>query len=98
MDIMITDYENAAMTVVTGMLVNLINDFDLDFIMPISLVDVNMDRAHMKNAVVDQKFWFKTSIFPEGPEADYTNSNMGKHDFVRSNDENPNRLKHKEEV
>ena len=98
MDIMITDYENAAMTVVTGMLVNLINEFDLDFIMPISLVDINMDRAHMKNAVVNQKFWFKTSIFPEGPEADYTKSTLELHDFVRSKNTSPNRLKHKEEV
>jgi len=51
MDIMLTDFENAAMTVVTGMLVNLISEFDLDFIMPITLIDVNMDRAHLKNAV-----------------------------------------------
>lgn len=53
MDIMLTDFENAAMTVVTGMLVNLITEFDLDFIMPITLVDINMERAHLKNAVVD---------------------------------------------
>ena len=53
MDIMLTDFENAAMTVMTGMLVNLVTEFDLDFIMPITLVDINMERAHLRNAVVD---------------------------------------------
>lgn len=53
MDIMLTDFENAAMTIMTGMLVNLVTEFDLDFIMPITLVDINMERAHLRNAVVD---------------------------------------------
>ena len=53
MDIMLTDFENAAMTIMTGMLVNLVTEFDLDFIMPITLVDINMERAHLRNAVFD---------------------------------------------
>ena len=92
MDIMLTDFENAAMTVVTGMLVNLINDFDLDFIMPISLVDENMHRAHLKNAVQEQKFWFKTTIFPEGPTANYKSTKLPAYDYLRSQNENPGRL------
>jgi hypothetical protein len=84
MDIMLTDFENAAMTVVTGMLVNLITDFDLDFIMPITLVDENMHRAHLKNAVQEQKFWFKTSIYPEGPTANYKSTKLPAYDYLRS--------------
>jgi len=84
MDIMLTDFENAAMTVMTGMLVNLVTEFDLDFIMPITLVDINMERAHLRNAVVDQKFWFKTSIFPEGLNSDYTSTKLQENDYVRS--------------
>ena len=71
MDICLTDYENAALTVMTGMIANLVNDFDLDFIMPISLVDENMERAHARNGILERKFWFKTSIFPEGIKANY---------------------------
>ena len=43
------------------MLVNLVNNFDLDFIIPISKIDENMDRAHKRDGLLNQKFWFKTS-------------------------------------
>ena len=46
MDIQLTDFENSALIVLMGMIVNIINNFDLDFIMPISLIDENMERAH----------------------------------------------------
>ena len=74
MDICLTDFENAALTICTGMIANLVNGFDLNFIIPISLVDENMERAHRRNAITEQKFWFKTSIYPHGSaEAhDYT--------------------------
>ena len=49
------------MIVLTGMLVNLVNNFDLDFIIPISKIDENMDRAHKRDGLLNQKFWFKTS-------------------------------------
>ncbi len=42
LDIQLTDFENAALTVFVCMLVNIINEFSLDFVMPISLVDKNM--------------------------------------------------------
>ena len=37
-----TDFENAALTVFLGMIVNIINEFSLDFIIPISQVDDGM--------------------------------------------------------
>lgn len=42
MDIQLTDFENAALTVFVGMMANIINTFSLDFILPISYVDINM--------------------------------------------------------
>ena len=53
MDILLTDYENTAMTVMTGMIANIVCAFDLDFILPISLVDENMKRAHARDAVLN---------------------------------------------
>lgn len=53
MDIQLTDFENAALIVLNGMIVNLINNFDLDFIMPISKIDENMDRAHKRNGILE---------------------------------------------
>jgi len=46
-----------------GEITNIINHFDVDFIMPISLIDENMERAHKRDGLLTQKFWFKTSNF-----------------------------------
>ena len=46
MDIQFTDYENSVLTVFVAMLANIVNTFDLDFILPLTLVDENMKRAH----------------------------------------------------
>lgn len=53
MDIQLTDFENAALIVLLGQIVNLINHFDLDFIMPISLIDENMERAHFRDGLIN---------------------------------------------
>lgn len=52
MDIQLTDFENSAFIVLLGMINNVINHFDLDFIMPISKIDKNMERAHYKDALL----------------------------------------------
>ena len=59
MDIQLTDFENTALTVMVGMIANIVNHFDLDFIIPVSLIDENMRRAHEKDALLTQKYWFK---------------------------------------
>ena len=66
MDIQLTDFENASLIVLLGMINNVINHFDLDFVMPISKIDENMDRAHLRDAASTQKFWFKINILPTG--------------------------------
>ena len=62
LDIQLTDFENAAFIVLIGLLVNLSNHYDVNFIMPISMIDENMDRAHKRDAILNEKFWFKTNI------------------------------------
>lgn len=66
MDIQLSDFENSALIVLLGMINNVINHFDLDFVMPISKIDENMERAHMRDALNTQKFWFKMNILPTG--------------------------------
>ena len=61
-----TDFENTALTVCVGMIANIINTFDLDFVLPIKLVDQNMKRAHDRDALLRTKFWWKV---PSGPDA-----------------------------
>jgi hypothetical protein len=52
MDIQLTDFENAALTVFVGMMANIINTFSLDFILPISYVDINMLNCQDLDAVL----------------------------------------------
>ena len=61
-----TDFENSALIVLLGMIVNICNHYNLDFIMPVSMIDENMERAHKRDAILNEKFWFKTRIFPSG--------------------------------
>lgn len=53
LDIQLTDFENAALTVFVGMMANLINECSLDFILPISRVDENMETVHAQNALTE---------------------------------------------
>jgi glutamate--cysteine ligase catalytic subunit len=64
MDIQLTDVENSAFIVVLGLIFNVINHYNVNFAMPISLIDENMDRAHKRNAYIKEKFWFRTDIVP----------------------------------
>ena len=61
-----TDFENSCLTVCVGLIANVVNTYDLDFILPISLVDENMKRAHDRDGLLSTKFWWKV---PTGPDA-----------------------------
>ena len=61
MDIQLTDFENTCLIVAIGLIVNIINHYDVDFIIPITLSDENMKRSHYRDAILNQKFWFNTN-------------------------------------
>lgn len=48
-----------------GLITNVINHFNVDFIIPITMSDVNMERAHFRDAAVGQKFWFNTNCISD---------------------------------
>lgn len=62
MEIQLTDFENAAFAVFIVLLTRTILSFDLNFYIPLSKVDENMKKAQMKDAVLEQKFWFRKNI------------------------------------
>ncbi|KAL7420624.1 glutamate--cysteine ligase [Cryptotrichosporon argae] len=64
MEVQMTDFENAAFSVFIVLLTRAIISFDLDFYMPISKVDDNMQRAQQRNGVHANKFHFRRSVFP----------------------------------
>ena len=61
MDIQLTDFENTCLIVAIGLIVNIINHYDVDFIIPVTMADENMKRAHCRDAILNQKFWFNTN-------------------------------------
>lgn len=85
LDIQLTDFENAALTVFVGMIANLINEFSLDFIIPISMVDRNMDTVHLQNALLEQKYWFRVDLFDQNEGSDYKTNNLEASHFLKSN-------------
>ena len=84
MDIQLTDFENAALTIMVGMIANIVNEFDLDFIVPITMVDENMKRAHARDALTQLKFWWKVPA-PEYAHALPRQNDLATTDFLKSN-------------
>ncbi|KIJ49563.1 hypothetical protein M422DRAFT_27931 [Sphaerobolus stellatus SS14] len=69
MEVQITDFENAAFSVFIVLLSRAILSLGLNFYIPISKVDVNMNRAQLRDAVRQQKFYFRKEIFVPGRSA-----------------------------
>ena len=67
MEIQITDFENAAFSIFIVLITRAILSFDLNFYIPIPLTTANMETAHARNAVLDQKFHFRNDPLPLRP-------------------------------
>ena len=63
MEVMLTDFENAAFTVFAGLLCRAVLFFKLELYMPMSRVDENMRRAERRDALRREKFWFTNCGF-----------------------------------
>ena len=66
MEIQITDFENAAFAIFIVLVTRVILSFGLDFYIPISKVEEGMRRAHKRDAVLQERFWFRRNVFPVG--------------------------------
>ncbi|VDD93461.1 unnamed protein product [Enterobius vermicularis] len=61
-EVQLTDFENAAYCAFIVLLTRVIRSFDLVFLLPISLVTENMKRAQRRNAVLEQKLYFRKGL------------------------------------
>lgn len=61
-EIQLTDFENAAIVCFIVLLTRVILSYKLNFLIPISKVDDNMQRAQQRDASRSQKFWFRKDI------------------------------------
>jgi glutamate--cysteine ligase catalytic subunit len=82
MDIQLTDFENTCFIVTMGLITNVINHFNVDFIIPVTMADENMTRAHYRDALLNQKFWFKTNCLND--PVNYHTSNLAESDYLKS--------------
>ncbi|XP_037300151.1 glutamate--cysteine ligase catalytic subunit [Manduca sexta] len=58
----LTDFENAAYVCFVVLLTRVILSYHLNFVMPISKVDENMQRAQKRGAVLSEKFWWRRDV------------------------------------
>nr|XP_039254542.1 glutamate--cysteine ligase catalytic subunit-like [Styela clava] len=58
----LTDFENAAFVVFIVLLTRVILTYKLEFLMPISMVDENMQEAHKNDAARKSEFWFRRNV------------------------------------
>ena len=63
LEIQLTDFENAAFSLLTVLATRCLIAMGYNFYLPISLVEENMRRAQLQNAVLEQKFWVRKESF-----------------------------------
>lgn len=77
MEIQLTDFENAAFSVFVVLITRAILSFDLNFYLPIPRTTENMETAHKRDAVLNEKFYFRKDPLPRrhgGPRGNGTPS------------------------
>ena len=62
MEVQLTDFENAAYTVFLVLMTRVILTFELNFIIPLSKVDENLQRAFKRDSVREEKFYFRKDL------------------------------------
>jgi len=62
MESQFTDFENAAFAIFVVLLSRVISTFDLNFYIPLSKVDENMEKAHNVDALFTEKFYFRKHV------------------------------------
>jgi len=72
MEVQLTDFANAAFSIVLLLLTRTIKALNLNFYIPISKIDENMQTAQVRDAAIVKKFWFRRQVLPvkEGEEED----------------------------
>ena len=71
LDLEITPFENTAMITLIMLLYGMLVRMECDFIIPISLVDENFERAYQNDAINKKKFWWRINSFKSNEIKDY---------------------------
>lgn len=71
MEVQFSDFENAAFVSFAALLTRVISSFELNLYIPLSLVDKNMQTAHKRDAVNQEKFYFRKHITGDSEGSEY---------------------------
>lgn len=71
MEIQATDFENAAFVVFIVLITRILSSIGINLYIPISKIDENMKRAHDRDAVLNQKFYWRKNILRPTAKTDY---------------------------
>ncbi|PIA19231.1 GCS-domain-containing protein [Coemansia reversa NRRL 1564] len=72
LEVQLTEFENAAFSVFTVLLARALLAFrNINFYIPITKMDINMERAHSRDAVLNEKFYFRRSCIDEDSRDEY---------------------------
>jgi glutamate--cysteine ligase catalytic subunit len=71
LDLEITPFENTAMITLILLIYGMIMRTECDFIIPISLVDENFERAYQNDAINKKKFWWRINAFKSNEVSPY---------------------------
>ena len=67
MEIQLTADENSAYSILIHLIARVLHEnLDLNFYIPMSKLEENFKRAHLRDAVRQQKFYFRTNIYDHG--------------------------------
>ncbi|CAH1247844.1 GCLC [Branchiostoma lanceolatum] len=76
MEVQLTDFENAAYVVFIVLLTRVILSYNLNFLIPISTVDENMQEAQKRDAVRQGQFWFRKEVLRPTSGSEYNDGFM----------------------
>ena len=61
-ELQFTDFENAAVCCFVVLLTRVILSYKYNILIPISKVDENMKRSQKRDAIINERFYFRTNI------------------------------------
>lgn len=82
MEIQLTDFENAAFSVCITLLTRVILEMHMNWHMPVSLIDENVQRAQQRDAIHTQRFHFRCGDAPTTREYTLAELFHGTSDFL----------------
>ncbi|KAL8434551.1 hypothetical protein Efla_000067 [Eimeria flavescens] len=70
-EIQLTDFENANCILLIAAIVQLVLEEKIELYIPLSLNDINMQRAAKLNSILNQRFWFRRNVSSDANDLSY---------------------------